>query len=321
MIYASYALSIYIKKPVIWGMPPALSIEPTSICNLKCPECPSGSGKLTRKSGVMTFKQFQTITDQVYKDTFYFQLFFQGEPFLHKDIYRMFDYAREKQIYTSVSTNGQLLNEDQINNIILHPPDKIIFSVDGIDEKSYQNYRVGGTFSKVDQALRTLVQKRKDSGSKLPFIEFQLIVMKQNEHLLKEVVKYAKQQGADKIALKTMQVYDYDGAVKFLPVNPGFSRYLIKNNNFYPRHKLRNRCFALYKTSVITWDGRIVPCCFDKNADYSPGSLNGKSIEDIWYSKEYQDFRGYLLHDRKSVSMCTNCTQGVKEYIPVKSIL
>jgi radical SAM protein with 4Fe4S-binding SPASM domain len=301
-------------------MPPLISIEPTNLCNLRCPECPSGTGALTRNKGLMSFETFKSITDEVYPYSFYFQLFFQGEPFLNKDIFRMIAYARKQRIYTSVSTNAQLLTDELINDILDNPPDKLIFSIDGIDENSYQSYRIGGSFYRANEALRSLSGKKKELKKRLPVLEFQLIVMKQNENLLKDVIKYAKKSGADKVIFKTMQIYDYQGAKNFLPRNPAFSRYIIRDGMVYPRNKPRNRCLALYKSTVITWDGRVVPCCFDKDAEFSPASFNDKSIKDIWQSVEYNRFRQRILNDRSSVNICNNCTEGTRTNISLRSI-
>jgi radical SAM protein with 4Fe4S-binding SPASM domain len=320
-VITSFLLSYLIKKPVIFGIPPALSIEPTNICNLKCPECPSGAGTLTRRRGMMSFETFKRITDEVYKDSFYFQLFFQGEPFLNKELLRMIDYAREKNIYTSVSTNAQLIDDNMIRELLNHPPDKIIFSIDGIDESSYKNYRTGGSFSKADNALRALAIGKKAAKKKIPFIEFQFIVMKQNEHLLKEAVMYSRNTGADKVVLKTMQVNDFESAEKFLPDCNEYSRYKVKDKKLYIKNKLSNRCLTLYKSAVITWDGYVVPCCFDKDAEHSLGSVNGRSLKEIWHSSEYNTFRKKILLNRSSVPMCTNCTEGMKTNIPVSSVI
>ena len=81
---------------------------------------------------------------------------------------------------------------------------------------------------------------------------------------------------------------------------------------FSIKNKLKNHCFALWRTSVITWDGKVVPCCFDKDAEYTLGILNGNKFSDIWRSDEYQKFRSSVLADRKQISMCTNCTEGLK---------
>ena len=311
-IISSFNLSRIIRKPIVWGMPISYSIEPTNHCNLKCPECPSGLGALTRPLGLLNIKDFKNWIDQIKDTGFYVQLFFQGEPYINKHLPEMINYAQRTKVYISISTNGHFINVKNVNEVLSNAPDKLIYSVDGLDEESYQKYRVGGTFKQADEGLRLLIQKRNELKQKKPFVEFQFIVMKQNEHQLDEVKKYCKQVGVDKLVFKTMQISSYENALKFLPSNPKYIRYKIGDQSFAIKNKMKNHCFALWRTSVITWDGKVVPCCFDKDAEYTLGILNGKRFSDIWISDQYQKFRQSVLDDRKQNKICTNCTEGLK---------
>jgi radical SAM protein with 4Fe4S-binding SPASM domain len=259
----------------------------------------------------MKLSEFRKLTDLVSPDTFYFQLFFQGEPFLNKEIFEMFDYARRKKVYTAVSTNGTLL-KNNIDKIISHPPDKIIISVDGLDERSYSNYRIGGSFKNVVEGMKLLADKRNSVGAQKPFIEFQIIAMKQNEHFLKQAESFALKNGADKCVIKTMQLKDIISALKFLPDTEMYRRYKIEGDKLLIKNKLKNRCFSLWRSSVITWDGKVVPCCFDKDAEHKTGELNGKDFYQVWTSAEYNAFRLRLLKNRKEINICRNCTEGMK---------
>lgn len=305
-------MSKILHKPVVWGMPISYSIEPTNHCNLQCPECPSGLGTLTRPLGLLSVNDFSKIINQIGNSGFYIQLFFQGEPYINKNLPKMIKYAQSKNIYVSISTNGHFITEKTVDDVVRNAPDKIIFSMDGLDEASYRNYRVGGSFKKADEGLKMLIKKRSELKKKKPFVEFQFIVMRQNEHMLDEVIKYGKNVGVDKVVFKTMQVSSYENAVHFLPSNLKYSRYIIKDGSVKIKSKLKDQCFALWRTSVITWDGTVVPCCFDKDANFSLGELKENSMKDIWLSKPYQDFRQGVLKNRKGLSMCTNCTEGLK---------
>ena len=311
-IISSFYYSRLAKRPVIWGMPISYSIEPTNHCNLQCPECPSGLGALTRPLGLLKLSEFKKLIDQIKDTGFYVQLFFQGEPYINKELSSMITYAQSKNIYISISTNGHFINEKNVDFILDNAPDKLIFSVDGLDEESYQKYRVGGTFEQADKGLRALINRKIERAHKKPFVEFQFIVMKQNEHQTDDVKKYCKEVGVDKLVFKTMQISSYENAIKFLPTNKKYRRYILENNSFRIKNNIKNHCFALWRTSVITWDGKVVPCCFDKDAQNEIGLVNGRSFADIWDSKEYNDFRNKVLSNRKSVSMCTNCTEGLK---------
>jgi radical SAM protein with 4Fe4S-binding SPASM domain len=224
----------------------------------------------------------------------------------------MINYAQQKNVYISISTNGHFINKKNVDEVLKDAPDKLIYSIDGLDEESYQNYRVGGTFKQADEGLRTLISKRTELGTKKPFVELQFIVMRQNEHQLEDVLKYGNEVGVDKVVFKTMQISSYENALKFLPENKKYRRYKVQNDSYEIKGGIKNHCFALWRTSVITWDGKIVPCCFDKDAEYSLGTLNGTRFSEIWKSDGYMKFRAKVLGNRKSISMCTNCTEGLK---------
>jgi radical SAM protein with 4Fe4S-binding SPASM domain len=255
---------------------------------------------------------FNNLIDQIKDTGFYVQLFFQGEPYINKDLPAMIRFAQSKNIYISISTNGHFVNEKNVDYVLDNAPDKLIFSVDGLDEESYQNYRVGGTFKQADEGLRALVNRKIERSLNKPFIELQFIVMKQNENQLENVKNYCSEIGVDKLVFKTMQISSYENAVKFLPTNKKYRRYVLENNSFRIKNEIKNHCFALWRTSVITWDGRVVPCCFDKDAQNEIGKINGRALSGVWHSPEYSEFRKRVMTNRKDVPMCTNCTEGLK---------
>lgn len=311
-IIFSFWLSKLFRTPIVWGMPISYSIEPTNHCNLKCPECPSGLGSLTRPLGLLKFDDFKSLIDQIKHTGFYVQLFFQGEPYINKQLPQMIACAQQQNVYISISTNGHFIDEKNVDFILDNAPDKLIFSMDGLDEESYQKYRVGGTFEQADRGLRALINRRNERGLKKPFVEFQFIVMKQNEHQLDDVIKYCGERGVDKVVFKTMQITSYNNAIEFLPSKEEYRRYVVKNGSFRIKGKMENHCFALWRTSVITWDGIVVPCCFDKDADYRLGNLKEDSFKNIWTSELYRQFRQGVLNNRQGLEMCTNCTEGLK---------
>ncbi|HRP92057.1 MAG TPA: radical SAM protein, partial [Ignavibacteriaceae bacterium] len=205
-IVLSFSISRVLRKPIVWGLPISYSIEPTNHCNLKCPECPSGLGALTRPLGLLNFADFKSWIDQIKETGFYVQLFFQGEPYINKHLPEMIKYAQANNVYISISTNGHFVNDKNVDHVLENAPDKLIYSVDGLDEESYQKYRVGGTFKQADEGLRILIKRKKELKKQKPFVEFQFIVMKQNEHQLDDVQKYCDEVGVDKLVFKTMQI-------------------------------------------------------------------------------------------------------------------
>ena len=310
-IIISYRVSVFTKKTIVWGMPVSYSIEPTNLCNLKCPECPSGLGTLTRPKGLMKIGFFKEIIDGIADTGFYIQLYFQGEPYLNKHLSEMIDYAHSKNIYVSVSTNGSFITEKNIDSIMSNVPDKLIFSIDGLDEKTYQVYRKGGTFKQANEGLRLLIDRKQKLKKKKPFVELQFIVMKHNEHQIEDLFAYGKALKVDRVLLKTVQISNPANIDSYLPSNEKYRRYNIKDGKLILKNKIKNQCFALWRTSVITWDGKVVPCCFDKDAVYQIDSLNGKPFNEIWNSEKYNSFRVKILENRRGIVMCSNCTEGM----------
>jgi MoaA/NifB/PqqE/SkfB family radical SAM enzyme len=111
-VYSSYYLSKWTKRPIQWGMPVSISFEPTTSCNLRCPECPSGLRAFSRPTGMLQKDFFSETIDDLSKDLSYLVFYFQGEPFLNPEFLTMVQYAASKKIYTATSTNAHYLKDD-----------------------------------------------------------------------------------------------------------------------------------------------------------------------------------------------------------------
>jgi radical SAM protein with 4Fe4S-binding SPASM domain len=312
-IFASYYIAQSTKKPVQWGLPFNISIEPTTSCNLRCPECPSGLRSFTRPTGMLEKNFFSKTVDELHRDLIYLYFYFQGEPYLNPDFLEMVKYASRKKIYTVTSTNAHYLDNDNAKKTIESGLDRIIISIDGTTQETYESYRVGGKLDKVLEGTRNLVRWRKQLQSKTPHIIFQFLVVKPNEHQIEEVERIAKETGVDEVKLKTAQIYDYENGSELMPDNEKYSRYEKTADGTYKiKNDLDNHCWKLWHSTVITWDGKIVPCCFDKDAAHEMGSLQKTSFKEIWHSAPYQNFRSKILQSRKEIDICQNCTEGLK---------
>lgn len=313
-VLASYQVSKWTGKPVQWGFPVSISFEPTTSCNLRCPECPSGLRAFTRPTGMLQKNFFRDTIDQLHKELLYLVFYFQGEPYLNTDFLEMVKYASSKKIYTATSTNAHYLTEANAKKTVESGLDRLIISIDGTTQETYKQYRVGGNLNKVLAGAINIVKWKKELKSKTPFIIFQFLVVRHNEHEIEEVKRLAKEIGVDDVWLKTAQVYDYENDPnKLIPENQKYSRYkkdregknVFKGNN-------ANHCWRLWHDPVITWDGTVVPCCFDKDAQHKLGSLRQQSFKELWQNPDYKNFRSQVLQSRKNIDICANCSEGVK---------
>jgi len=315
-LMGSYYLSKWTKNPVQWGLPVSISFEPTTSCNLRCPECPSGLRSFTRPVGALEKDFFTETLDQLSSDLIYLVFYFQGEPFLNPAFLDMVKYASKKRIYTATSTNAHYLNDQNAKKTVESGLDRLIISIDGTTQEVYEQYRVGGILDKVKEGARNVVKWKKALNSRTPFIIFQLLVVRPNEHQLEDARRLAKEVGVDQIRFKTAQVNDFQNDPnQLIPRNERFSRYRKNNNGagkIEIKNALQNHCWRLWHATVITWDGLVVPCCFDKDAQHQMGDLKGKPFMEIWHNQEYKNFRNQILESRKNIDICSNCSEGTK---------
>jgi len=308
LVEASFLFSRVFRKPLQAGNPWAASIEPTTSCNLRCPECPTGMQSLTRSKGNTDMDTFQEILNKLSPDLIYLTLYFQGEPLLNPHFSEMVQLARKKYIFVATSTNGHFLNDRNVNDIIRSGLNHLVISMDGIDQQTYEKYRVKGDLQTVTEGIIRLVAAKKALNSKSPFIELQFIVMRHNEHQMKQMREFAKQAGVDKLAFKTAQVYNFDAESSVIPVLKSKSRYRqTSDGKWVMANKIRNRCHRIWSSLVVTWDGKVVPCCYDKNADHQTGNLLEESLPEIWKSQHHNAFRRQVLTNRSEIDICRNC--------------
>jgi len=309
-IYISYFFSLIIRKSLFLGFPPVVMIEPTNICNLKCPLCPSGNGTLKRAKGFMDFSLFKKIIDEIKDHAFMVVLWNQGEPFLNKDFLKMIKYASENGLFTLTSSNLNIMPnaEDLINSGL----DSLIVSLDGTIQDTYNKYRINGELAKVIENTKKIVKARKILKKKNPLIRWQFLVMKHNEHEIDKIKQLAKELEVDSLELKTVQIYSKDDIQNFLPQNPKYRRYKIKNEDFELKFGIKNRCRRIWTNAVINWDGEVAICCFDKDIEHRIGNIKDSTLSEIWKNEKIRKIRNQILTDRKSIPICRNCGESVK---------
>ncbi|MCX6272452.1 MAG: radical SAM/SPASM domain-containing protein [Bacteroidetes bacterium] len=297
----------------MWGLPFAISIEPTNVCNLKCPECPAGTGLLNRPAGFISMVHIDHIINKLPKEVWMVNLYFQGEPLLHPALPDIIQRFAGSKRYVSLSTNAQCLSADLAERLVRSGLDHLIISMDGYDQVSYEKYRKGGDFKKVTDGIQFVTDARKRAGRLDPFIEIQSLLLRHNEERKDDIKEIARQCGADRVVFKTAQFYRPGKDNDLIPLHDWNRRYSIDNiGNYVLKNSMRNRCFRMWSSCVVTWDGKLIPCCFDKEAGYVMGELNKESLLEIWKGLEYQKFRKKVFQQRREIPICGNCTEGMR---------
>lgn len=312
-VVLSYYLSRMTGKARLWGMPLSVAIEPTTACNLGCPECPSGLKQFTRATGNLKLDLFEKFIDQIAKRCSYITFYFQGEPYINPQFLEMVKMGSRKGMYTATSTNAHFITPDVAKRTVESGLDRLIISIDGTTQEVYEQYRKQGSLEKVIAGTKNMIAAKQELGSSTPHLIFQFLVVKPNEHQIEEVHELAKELGVDEVKLKTAQVYDYENGNPLIPENQKYSRYARKSDGTYRvKNALDNHCWRMWSSCVVTWDGNVVPCCFDKDAMYQLGNVSSSSFRNVWTGAAYRGFRQQLLKGRSEIEICKNCSEGTK---------
>ncbi len=294
-------------------MPSFISVEPADFCQLHCPECPVGNGNLGVRHEphhhCMSLDTFRRIIEQCKGIVHTIQFFFQGEPLLNPNLPDMIRLAHDARLYTITSTNAQALTPILAEQLIQSGLDRIIVSIDGMNEDSYQAYRQGGNLNKAMQGLRYLRQAKDHLGGHT-CIELQCLRLKSNEHEWALFRHCYRQLGADILTFKTAQFYNYEHGNPLMPSNPRYCRYRLGKNGLYRlAHQRRKGCLRILKGCVITVNGNVLPCCFDKGSNYIWGNIHTQSLRQIWNGEPARLFRRQVFTNRAPIAICGNCTE------------
>ncbi len=315
---ALFELSFLMGKTRVWGLPDDLMIEPASVCNLGCPTCPTGAGTLNRPGSLMDFELYKKIIDEIWPTTSKIRLWNLGEPFMHKDVYRMIRYAKDRHIKVLTSTNGHYFREpDAPKEVVESGLDFMIVSMDGATQKSLAEFRIGAKLDRIVEDVQRVIEYRDSVGSKTPVVEFQFIAMKHNIHEIKEARELAKMMRVDLFRLKTVGINANDPNAdelirKYLPEDSRYTRYpsaeAVLNIS---EHIDKLDCKRPWRHSVINQDGSVIACCYDDRGQYVLGSLQENSFRQIWNGDRYMRFRQALMKGRSNLNTCAVCTEGL----------
>lgn len=254
----------------------------------------------------MTPQLAQSIIERHASTTLVSILYFQGEPMLNPNWGEIASLASKHKIFTLMSSNGTMLTKENCVQLITAKVDKLIVSVDGLTQENYEKYRVGGNLEQIISGIQRLAETKKELRSKLPKIVVQTLLSKDTVHQQPQIMKSAKQWGANSVEFKTMQLYNqsWENIQHWLPEEKKYRRYSIANKALVLKQRKSRTCWRMLTNAVYTSDGALIPCCFDKTAHHNFGTLDSNP----WQSKERNLFIS-KMSCKVHADICKNCTE------------
>lgn len=313
--------------------PYLLIIDPCNFCNLRCPLCPTGLNDLKRDQAMMSFEHFKKYFDPHVPFLFEVYLHNWGESLINKEVYKMIEYAQSKNVGTNLSSNFVIVNSDDIDKILDSGLEYLVISLDGTSQETYVQYRVRGDYERVIANLKELIKRRNERGMTTPVIEWQYIVMKQNEHEIPEAERLAEEMGVDLLRFIPVGMpYEFknrkETADKWFPESVTGRVDSDHEEQQFGQAEKPGPCMYLYRSMVVNPDGGVSPCCvvYQQNRDFDDLSkIEGDiDLKSVWNNEKFVSARS-LFSARKPAkrkpTVCDGCDIFIKHKSAQKSKL
>ncbi|MBF0103968.1 MAG: SPASM domain-containing protein [Deltaproteobacteria bacterium] len=302
--------------PTVCKTPPLhIQIEPTNICNLKCPLCVTHQIAQGQKAH-LTLEKFRFLIDKFDSHLRIYLTKF-GEPFSNPDIFKMIQYAKQRGHHICLSSNFDI-DPSLIPEIIASAPDELIISLDGFSQQTNNTYRIGSNFENIVQNMLTLHHKKKERNAAAPKITWQYLVNRFNEHEMAQAKEFAKKYGInivfDSFGLgEDMPEFDFGDMerlkARWLPQDTKHTRPFFKGEI---NQRLANTvCLFLWRSMSINADLKVTPCCHTYTKESFMGDLAENSVMEIWNNEKYQSARRLFNHkvcaDKGVRTICHAC--------------
>lgn len=290
-------------RTTVRSQPYIVRVEPISTCNLKCPLCPTGAGEIDRPMMAMSPQVLDTILAKCGRHALYANLWVWGEPMLNRELAELVAVCRRHRVGTEVSSHLSLpLSDARIDALIESGLDWLIVSNDAATAATYARYRIGGSFERVIQNLRAIVARKRALGSRTPFVEWQVVPLRHNEHEIDDIVRLAREIGVDGVRLKAARLdrITHGGVLgpvppervrQWAPSNPALVHLITPQKSSY----IDFHCRFLWGMVTVYADGAMAPCCETTRVGDDLGNLFSQDFDKLWNGPAYVRARRIAL--------------------------
>jgi len=296
-VYRSYRR----KKTRLAYLPVRLWVETTSVCNLRCVMCPNKD--LTKdEKGFMDLALFRKVIDEAGRFVFDVNLIHRGEGLLHPEFPGMVRYSHEAGIQTKFHTNATLLDEARSRALIAAGLDRISFSFDGYDRKTYESIRVNADFERTLGNVVRFLEIKRELGSKTPYAALELIHFPDADKAAGPGGKRAFLDRFRGLPLDRFEIKEMHNWAGEIPAKASRKKYAP--------------CTFLWQALVIFWDGAVLPCTQDFHGYYTLGNVRESSLQDIWNGEKLVRLREKILRGEiADLETCSQCDRLWRDQI------
>jgi sulfatase maturation enzyme AslB (radical SAM superfamily) len=262
-----------------WERAPFLlfaNLELTNRCNLKCSFCPTGNGRMIRPRGHMDPRLFRHALAGA-RPLEYVLLFQWGEPLLHPKFPDLAKRARSAGVRTFVTTNGTLLDDRRVGDLLDAGVERVTVSVDG-DARTHEAVR-GVPLARVEAGLRRLVRAR-DARRAPTAVDVSMVVAPETE------------------------AASADFAARFAPWVDRVQQIPLLTEGVR-----RTRCREPWRGGlVVLQDGRVTACCVDHDGELTVGDARTDDLRSLYNGAGMRRLRRAHV-DGALPPICARCTE------------
>ncbi len=280
------------------------NIELTNHCVMKCVMCPR-TKNMTRKIGFMDYSLYKKTIDEMHgcnpagngAETLWLHHF--GESLLHPEFDKCIAYAEERHIRTGLSINPIMLTDEVAARLIAARPQVLYISLDGHDDESFHAIRGMKHAYETSKGRLMKFLNKKVTGKTPMTVVLSMVDFNLNHESIERTGKYWESvQGIDSFLPKSFTTWDGSAA----DINV-FSR----NDQSRSFDRRAVQCRWPFERMTVTWDGDVVPCCFDYDKKYVLGSLRSSTLAEIWKAEPIVRLRNEFMTNNVVNSLCKNC--------------
>ncbi|MGQ0552567.1 MAG: radical SAM protein [Planctomycetota bacterium] len=347
----------FMGKDTVSGFPYVLKIESTNICNQRCPFClDRDRSKIDadgRGFGKMHLDCFKRIIDVMAPTAMRLNLYGSGEPVLYPDIYEMIRYAADRNIGVTISANLSVFNKDNAERLVESGLEHLIVSCHGASPETYDKYNVGGDFWRTIENMKAICDAKRRLGRRLPFVDWQFLRFRHNQHEMPKARQMAKDIGVNAIRFinpnippehkeewrprRDDEVANSNTGEGVVNASPGVhiraeDQAVARGERVAakPPKAEVNSCSWLYRSIFFNWDGGVLPCCdgttqpshdlghfTDRSLPHFTGQTRDE-FERFWNGDTYRYLRrmANFRIPREEMDKKFTCSSCIKPHMP-----